>query len=131
MDADMLRLSLTLKSSNQNGNQGCCTYMAGAPTSTSAFYKAKQAFWAFTTIETTNAISLVITPISSPQWVYWSLIWSHLTTKISTSIIIIKIPIFSNWPSWLYGFFLLENMYLWLKSKGLSDNGYFLNNQFD
>jgi hypothetical protein len=40
--------------------------MDAAPTSISAFYEAKQPFWAFTTIETTNAISSVITPISSP-----------------------------------------------------------------
>jgi len=35
-----------------------------------------------------------------------------------------RIPIFSNKPSWLDGFFLLE-------TKGLNDNEYFFTNQFD
>jgi hypothetical protein len=40
------------------------------------------------------------------------------------------ILIFSNEPSWLDGFFLLEDMYFLLEAKGLNDNGYFLSNQF-
>jgi hypothetical protein len=44
---------------------------------------------------------------------------------------ITRIPIFSNWPSWLNGFFLLEDMYFWLEVKGLNDNVYILTNQFD
>jgi hypothetical protein len=46
--------------------------MVGTPTSTKTFYDVKHAFGAFTTIEATNVISLIITPISPPQWVYQS-----------------------------------------------------------
>jgi len=55
-----------------------------APATTKTFYRAKHAFGAFTVIETTNAISLVITSISPPQWVYQSLTRFHPTTKTST-----------------------------------------------
>jgi hypothetical protein len=44
--------------------------MVGAPTSIETLYKVKHALGAFIIIESTNAISLIITPISSPQWVY-------------------------------------------------------------
>jgi hypothetical protein len=41
--------------------------MAGVFTSTKMFYGAKNALGAFTIVETTNAISTVITSISPPQ----------------------------------------------------------------
>jgi len=41
--------------------------MVGAFESTKMFYRAKHTLGAFTTVKTTNAISPVITPISSPQ----------------------------------------------------------------
>jgi hypothetical protein len=44
--------------------------MVAAPASTKMFYRAKHAFKAFTTVETTNVISPVITSISSPQQFY-------------------------------------------------------------
>jgi len=41
--------------------------MVGALAFTKMFYVAKHAFGTFTTVETTNAISLIITIISSPS----------------------------------------------------------------
>jgi hypothetical protein len=41
--------------------------MVGTPTSTKTFYEAKNTLGAFTTIEITNVISLIVTPISLPQ----------------------------------------------------------------
>jgi hypothetical protein len=70
MDADLLQLSLTLKSPKPNGIQGCYTCMVKALASTKTLIKAKYEFGAFTTVETTNAISPVITSISLPQGVY-------------------------------------------------------------
>jgi hypothetical protein len=55
-----------------------------APTSTKMFYEAKHALGAFTIVEVTNAISLIITSVSLPQRVYESSIRFHLTTNIST-----------------------------------------------
>jgi hypothetical protein len=46
--------------------------MVRALASTKTLIEAKHALGAFTTIETTNAISLVITSISLPQQVYQS-----------------------------------------------------------
>jgi hypothetical protein len=44
--------------------------MTRAFASTKTFYEAKHALGAFTTVETTNAISPVITSVSLPQQVY-------------------------------------------------------------
>jgi hypothetical protein len=44
---------------------------------------------------------------------------------------ITSVPIFSNWPSLLDGFFLLEDMYFLLETKDLNENGYFFINPFD
>jgi hypothetical protein len=58
--------------------------MVKAPASTKTLYRAKHTLEAFTTIEKTNAISPIITSKSSPQWVYWSSIQFHPTTKTNT-----------------------------------------------
>jgi hypothetical protein len=58
--------------------------MVGAPTSTKTFYEANHALGAFTIIESTNVISLIITLISPPQWVYRSSTQFHPIIKIST-----------------------------------------------
>jgi hypothetical protein len=58
--------------------------MVKAPSSTKMLYRAKHAFGDFTTIETKNAISPIITLVSPPQWVYQSSTKSHPTTKTST-----------------------------------------------
>jgi hypothetical protein len=62
--------------------------MVRAPISTKMLYKAKHTLKAFTTIKTTNAISPVITSISSPQQVYWS----HATININNKYNILDGP---------------------------------------
>jgi hypothetical protein len=54
--------------------------MVGAPTSIKTLYGAKHALGAFTTLKTTNVISLIITPIS-PTRIYRSLTRSHPTIR--------------------------------------------------
>jgi len=58
-------------------------------------------------------------------------LWMNECHMNFASSYITSIPIFSNWPSWLHGFFLLKDMYFKLETKGLNDNGYVFTNQFD
>jgi len=46
--------------------------MVGALVSIKMFCRAKHALGAYTIVKTINAISPIITLVSSPQWVYWS-----------------------------------------------------------
>jgi hypothetical protein len=58
--------------------------MVGALASMKTFYRAKHTLGAFIIVQTTNALSPVITLISPPQWVYRSLTQTHPITKINT-----------------------------------------------